>query len=73
MVDIGDLKSPEGKTSCGFESHSRYQNKQAQDIPVLVYFVLYTVPGRGLEPPCLATPAPKAGVSTNFTTPALYT
>ena len=31
------------------------------------------VPGRGLEPPCLAAPAPKAGVSTNFTTPAFDT
>lgn len=28
------------------------------------------VPERGLEPPHLAAPAPKAGVSTNFTTPA---
>lgn len=25
----------------------------------------------GLEPPCLAAPDPKSGVSTNFTTPAL--
>ncbi len=24
----------------------------------------------GLEPPCLAAPDPKSGVSTNFTTPA---
>ncbi len=29
-----------------------------------------SVPGRGLEPPHLAVPAPKAGVYTNFTTPA---
>ena len=28
----------------------------------------HIVPRRGLEPPCLAAPAPKAGVSTNFTT-----
>ena len=32
--------------------------------------VTFKVPGRGLEPPCLAAPAPKAGVSTNFTIPA---
>ena len=30
--------------------------------------VLVFVGERGLEPPCLAAPAPKAGVSTNFTT-----
>ena len=31
-----------------------------------------TVRGRGLEPPCLAAPAPKAGASTNFATRARY-
>lgn len=31
---------------------------------------LLDVLGRGLEPPCLAAPAPKAGTSTNFATPA---
>ena len=25
----------------------------------------------GLEPPCLAAPDPKSGMSTNFTTPAI--
>ena len=26
----------------------------------------------GLEPPCLAAPDPKSGMSTNFTTPAIW-
>ena len=26
----------------------------------------------GLEPPCLAAPDPKSGMSTNFTTPAVF-
>ena len=30
----------------------------------------FAVLGRGLEPPPLARPAPKAGASTNFATPA---
>ncbi len=29
------------------------------------------VPGRGLEPLCLAAPDPKSGASANFATPAL--
>jgi hypothetical protein len=28
------------------------------------------VRAEGLEPPCLAAPDPKSGMSTNFTTPA---
>ena len=30
----------------------------------------YNVPGRGLEPPWIAPPAPKAGASTSFAIPA---
>jgi len=29
------------------------------------------VRAEGLEPPCLAAPDPKSGMSTNFTTPAV--
>ena len=32
------------------------------------HLVICFVGERGLEPPCLATPAPKAGASTNFAT-----
>ena len=35
------------------------------------YLKCVSTPERGLEPPCLATYAPEAYVSTNFTTPAL--
>lgn len=34
--------------------------------------MIVVVRGRGLEPPCLAAPAPKAGVATNYTTRAIY-
>ncbi len=39
------------------------QNHRMLSHPVLCF-----VGERGLEPPCLATPAPKAGASTNFAT-----
>lgn len=42
-----------------------FQNKRTR---WCVFF--YFVQVEGLEPSCLATPAPKAGVYTNFTTPA---
>lgn len=32
---------------------------------------LKVVRAEGLEPPCLAAPDPKSGMSTNFTTPAV--
>ncbi len=38
-----------------------------------VSFALIRVRVEGLEPPSLAAPDPKSGVSTNFTTPAFET
>ena len=34
-------------------------------------FDIHLVRVEGLEPPCLAAPDPKSGMSTNFTTPAI--
>ena len=34
--------------------------------------VFYFVRAEGLEPPCLAAPDPKSGMSTNFTTPGFF-
>ena len=38
-----------------------------------MYRLLFCVRVEGLEPPSLAAPDPKSGVSTNFTTPAFGT
>ncbi len=57
------------KSSCASDA-GHLLPAQTKMAPVgRAYFV--SVPERGLEPPPLAGPAPKAGVYTNFTTPAL--
>lgn len=38
-----------------------------------ISIILYVVRAEGLEPPRLASPEPKSGVSANFTTPAKET
>ena len=44
--------------------------KQKRRAPEVRAFLFSCVPGRGLEPPWVAPPAPKAGASTNFATRA---
>ena len=51
-----------------FEASTRYAPHIA---PRHSFHCVQAVPGRGLEPPRLAVPAPKAGASTNFATPAM--
>lgn len=49
------------------------EHKYKNQMKIVIFFCKHSnkVRVEGLEPPSLAAPDPKSGVSTNFTTPAL--